>query len=241
MSYCPKCGYKIANADFAYCPKCGSKLNETSHKKTFNRDKNNAEDKQTNQAAKSLDIKAIYGLVLGGIILIFLVLYLSGVFDASKIPPANTMNFNNQQPQTQQPGVDLSAIQKINELEAKVKANPNDHQSLLELAHLRMDSGFYEQAIQNYRSYLEHHPEDADVRIDMGVCYFNLKDFNTAITEMEKALQFQPKHQIGHLNLGVVNLNAGNIEKAKDYFKKAVEINPNTEAGKKAQQLLTSH
>jgi tetratricopeptide (TPR) repeat protein len=241
VNYCPKCGYKITNQEFIYCPKCGSRLSDASHKKTFSKDKSNSEDRQVNQSAKSLDIKVIYGLVFGGVIFILLVLYLSGVFDTTKIPPANTMNLNNQQPQTQQSGVDLSAIQKINELEAKIKANPNDHQSLLELAHLRMDSGFYEQAIQNYRTYLEHHPDDADVRIDMGVCYFNLKDFNTAITEMEKALKYQPKHQIGHLNLGVVNLNAGNIEKAKEYFKKAVEINPNTEAGKKAQQLLTSH
>lgn len=240
MTKCSSCGYVVKKNDYIFCPMCGTKLNEKSAAKLSKKAKVNNSWQEENSQAKTLDAKVIYGLVFGGIVFILLVLYLSGVFDATKVTSTNVVNLGNQQ-QTQQPGVDLSAIQKINELEAKVKANPNDHQLLLELAHLRMDSGFYEQAIQNYKTYLEHHPEDADVRIDLGVCYFNLRNFNTAIKEMEKALQYQPNHQIGHLNLGVVNLNAGNIEKSKEYFKKAVEINPNSEAGKKAQQLLTSH
>lgn len=239
MIKCSNCGYVIHKSDYVLCPMCGTKLSASYDKSNKKSKSSNLKQPEISQG-KTLDTKIIYGAVLGGIVFILLVLYASGVFDATKVPVASTNNFNNPQ-QTQQPGVDLSAIQKINELEAKVKANPDDHQLLLDLAHLRMDSGFYEQAIQNYRTYLEHHPEDADVRIDMGVCYFNLRDLATAITEMEKALQYQPNHQIGHLNLGVVNLNAGNIEKAKEYFKKTVEINPNTEAAKKAQQLLTSH
>lgn len=239
MIKCSNCGYEIRSSEFVFCPKCGTKIN-AELKTKLKKVKGDSVDLTSKQTAKTLDSKVIYGMSLGGIVLILLVLYLSGVFDATKVTQTNLMNPGNI-PQTQQPGVDLSAVQRINELEAKVKANPNDHQSLLELAHLRMDSGFYEQAIINYRTYLEHHPDDADVRIDMGVCYFNLRDFNTAIAEMEKALKYNPKHQIGHLNLGVVNLNAGNLEKAKEWFKKTIEINPTTEAGQKAQQLLTSH
>jgi hypothetical protein len=33
----------------------------------------------------------------------------------------------------------------------------------------------------------------------------------------------------------------GNIQESKEWFQKAVDINPNSDAGKKAQQLLTSH
>lgn len=231
---CNKCGYEEILNNFKYCPICGNKLGQQHNAKKKSSDKENLIEE------KKLDLKAILGIVLGSLAFILLVLFLSGVFDKTKIPQTSNMNFNPGQ-QNQQQGIDLSAVQRINELEAKVKANPNDHQTLLELAHLRMDSGFFEQAIQNYKTYLEHHPDDADVRIDMGVCYFNLRDYDTALKEMEKALQYEPKHQIGHLNLGVVNLNMGNIDKAKEWFKKAVELNPNTEAGKKAQQLLTSH
>jgi tetratricopeptide (TPR) repeat protein len=84
-------------------------------------------------------------------------------------------------------------------------------------------------------------PTNADARIDMGVCYYNLKQYDKAIAEMEKALKNSPNHQIGHLNLGIVNLGAGNLDKSKEWFQKAVNINPNNDIGKRAQELLQSH
>ena len=62
-----------------------------------------------------------------------------------------------------------------------------------------------------------------------------------AIAEMEAALKYQPKHQIAHLNLGIVNLSAKNLVASKEWFQKTVDIDPNSEAGKRAQELLTSH
>ncbi len=113
--------------------------------------------------------------------------------------------------------------------------------SLLELAHLKNDSGLFEAAIKNYTTYLAKNPKNADARVDMGVCYFNLQDFPNAIKEMETALKYVPNHQIAHLNLGVVNLSAGNLEKSKEWLKKAYELNPNNEIGQKANQLLNNH
>jgi tetratricopeptide (TPR) repeat protein len=75
----------------------------------------------------------------------------------------------------------------------------------------------------------------------MAICYYNLGDYTTAISEMETAIKYQPKHQIAYLNLGIVNLAAQNIEASKAWFKKTAELDPNTEAGKRAQELLSSH
>ena len=75
----------------------------------------------------------------------------------------------------------------------------------------------------------------------MGVCYYNLRNFDNAIAEMSKALEYAPKHQIGHLNLGIVNLSAGNVQKAKEWLQKAVELDPNSDAGQRAKELLNSH
>ncbi len=230
---CNSCGYSIEKP-LNFCPNCGVKLNL---KKKASSATNNNEKVES----KTLSAKTLYGLIAGSIVLTFLVLYLSGVFSGPSvidIPDQGTnMNENNNQSQS----IDLSNVQKINELEAKVKSNPSYHQSLLELAHLRMESGFFEQAIQNYKEYLKHHPKEADVIVDMAVCYFNLKDYETAISFMKDAIKIEPNHQIAHLNIGVVNLNMGNIQESKVWFKKAVDINPNSDAGKKAQQLLTSH
>jgi tetratricopeptide (TPR) repeat protein len=75
----------------------------------------------------------------------------------------------------------------------------------------------------------------------MAICYYNLGDNTTAISEIETAIKYQPKHQIAYLNLGIINLTAKNIEASKTWFKKTAELDPNTEAGKRAQELLNSH
>lgn len=230
--FCGECGYQF-DRDYKYCPECGTKvtLSNVSEKPVSKqaavRSKKDDDDKQ-------LDPKVIFGIFAGGAIIILIIILTTGVFDSTKVastsPPVQTGA-----------GVNMQNFQLINELEAKLKLNPEDHKTLLELAHLKNDSGLYEQAILNYKSYLEHHPDDADARIDMGVCYFNLRDFENAKKEMMKALEYAPKHQIGHLNLGVVTLSAGNLAESKEWFKKAIEIDPNTEAAKRAEELLKSH
>ncbi|MCX7611978.1 MAG: tetratricopeptide repeat protein [Ignavibacterium sp.] len=228
---CNYCGFKLEQ-NFNFCPNCGAKL--------VNKKKNSPQVKDAHsEVEKSLPKNTIYTIVIGGILLTFLILYVSGVFSGPQVTKFNNTAADNNQ--TDEQSVDLSNIQKINELEAKVKSNPNDHSSLLELAHLRMDSGMFEQAIQNYKEYLKHHPKEADVIVDMAVCYFNLKNYDTAISYFKEAIKIKPDHQIAHLNMGVVLLNKGEIENSREWFKKAVEIDPKSDAGKKAQQLLTSH
>jgi uncharacterized membrane protein YvbJ len=188
------------------------------------------------QTVKEIDSKKI--LIIAAIVIVggFIILLTAGVFDR---PPSSNVSSNVTQGQGS--GVDLNALQRINELEEKVKNNPKDKESLLELAHLRNDSGMYEKAIEDYEKYLKIVPNDADVRVDMGVCYYSLRKFDEAIKAMTEALKYKPNHQIAHLNLGIVNLAEGNLEKSKEWLKKAVAIDPNSDAGKRAQELLSSH
>ena len=179
---------------------------------------------------KEFDTKKIYLIIAVISIFTLIILFSSDVFDVG-VPTVNT----------NASGIDLGSLQKINNLEAKLNANPDDTETLLELAHLKNDSGFYDKAIPLYQRYLEKFPEDADARIDMGVCMYNLGDFDNAIREMKKALEYDPKHQIGHLNLGVVNLTAGNIDIAKEWFQKVIDLGPDTNVGKRAKELLNSH
>jgi len=192
--------------------------------------------KKTPAGPKELDQKKLLIIFGGVVIVIFIILWSSGVLSSGE-PEQAAQN----QVTGQSSGVDLNNIQRINDLEAKVKSNPDDTESLLALAHLKNDSGLYEQAIVDYQKYLEKNPSDADARIDMGVCYYNLHNYDEAVKQMEKALQYSPQHQIGYLNLGIVNLTAGNFEKSQEWLKKAVQIDPNSEIGKKAQELLESH
>lgn len=186
---------------------------------------------------KMLDSKKIFIAIAASVIIIFVLLVITGKINLSGSEGVTQNNVV----QESSSGVDLNNVQKINELEAQVKAAPNNPQLLLQLAHLKNDSGFYDKAIIDYTHYLEVNPSDADARIDMGVCYYNLQNYPKAIEEMEIALTFQPTHQIAHLNLGVVTMASGDIETSKQWLEKAVKLNPNTDAGKRAQELLSSH
>jgi len=231
--FCNECGFKFEK-EYKFCPECGTKVSGSKNPKT-----KSIESKTSIAADKTLNPNILYGILIGGIAVIALIVFSSGILDST---PVNTSGMNQNQVQSNtNSGVNLNNMQLINDLEAKIKQNPENYTSLLQLAHLKNDSGLFEAAIQNYKTYLDKNPKDADARVDMGVCYFNLQDFPNAIKEMETALKHVPNHQIAHLNLGVVNLSAGNIEASKQWLKKAYDLNPTSEVGKKAEQLLNNH
>lgn len=249
---CPNCGEENSPENIA-CAGCGMKLrdvpagekvsNRSPKKHTGKSSKGKQQKKGKNQPekpageeVKSLNHNTLLGIILGGILVVVLILYATGEFDTVNVPATTQGNT-----QTQGSGVNLANLQKINDLEARLKMDPNNQQLLLTLAHLKNDSGLYEQAIVDYQRYLKLDPRNADVRIDMGVCYYNLGDNKTAIAQMEQALKYNPHHQIGFLNLGVVNLSAGNIKESEEWLNKAIKENPNNDIAKRAKELLKTH
>ena len=205
------------------------------HQKKSDR-QNLSDRKKIVNEEKVLDNKKILVISSVVIVIFILALIVTDVFDSGI--QKNVKQVNDQSSST---GVNLANMEEINELESKVNANPADLESTLHLAHLLQDSKLYEKAITNYKKYLTKNSENADARVDMAICFYNMGDNATAISEMETALNYQPKHQIAHLNLGIVNLTARNIEASKEWFRKTVEIDPNSEAGKRAAELLSSH
>ena len=253
MVLCENCGEENPETN-TICDSCGVKLSgdriiksvdqgfvkrplvNVKAEKTEKRKKQSDNISSDTTGDKILDSQKMYitiGVIVAGILLI---LAASGVFSSASEVVTNQTNINNESS-----GVDLTNLNEINRLQAIVDSIPDDYVTLLELAHLLNDSGLYPKAIESYKKYLEKNSEDADARIDMGVCYYNLKDYDNAIKEMTTALKYKPDHQIGHLNLGIVNLSSGNLEKSREWLQKAVNLNPNNEVGKRAQELLHSH
>jgi tetratricopeptide (TPR) repeat protein len=251
---CENCGEEN-NPDNEICAGCGIRLKnkaevKNSVKKTQPLGKQKTSNKKVSvkkQSKKLSNIKeepAIKSLNKRNLLIIMVVL-LAGIFiilETSDILDAKKVSDNIPQVNESQPsGVDLNNIQKINDLEARVKADPTNKELILQLAHLKNDSRMYQQAIVDYKKYLTMVPGNADARVDMGVCYYNLGDFKTAISEMETALKYNPHHQIALLNLGIVNLSAGNFKESQDWLEKAVKENPDNDIGKRAKELLESH
>jgi len=240
-NYCPNCGAVIEKSKIEKVSKDSDQLSETRNKSKKNNSKSvkGKIKKSVDDESKSKIIsytKLLY-VILPLLIIAVVILVSSGIFNSAATPPDTESNI----PDNPHAGADLNKLRQITEFEDSLKQNPNDSQLLLQLAHLLNDSGFKEKAIERYNDYLKVDPKNADVLVDRGVCYYELRKFDDAIISMEKALIFQPDHQIAQLNLGIVNMAAGNNDKAIEWWNKAIQTDPTTEVGKKAKELIKSH
>ncbi len=142
------------------------------------------------------------------------------------------------------PSVDLGPLQ------AAVVANPGNPEALLKLANGMHDNGLFQQAVDTYKEYLKSRPGDANARVDMGICYYQMgtgdsvnadRLFDLAIAAMETAIRNTPTHQPAAFNLGVVNLTRGKLEESNTWFRRAVALDKNSDLGVRAQQMLSQH
>lgn len=245
---CEECGAKNDSLS-ASCSVCGAalpsikkkpSLDETKARQvSYKKPQQKKPAKREEPIDKTLSRTNILIIIVTVLVLAIVVLYFSGIFDepaaAGNIPSTAAV------PPQALPGTDLNLLNEINSLEEKAAAEPGNAELALRLANMQNDAGLFEKAIQTYGRYLELIPENADARIDMGVAYFNLKNYTDAEEQMERALKYEPNHQIGHLNLGIVNLQSGNLKASEEWLKKAVELDPVSEAGRRAKELLENH
>lgn len=203
--------------------------------KKVEKKKNTAKD---NSGVKEVNPTKLYYII--GVLLIIgvIVIFASGIFDEPKASANISSNLPNDHNHS---GVDLSAVQKINDMEQALKANPSDHETLLHLAHLLNDSGFYDRAIVKYKEYLKTHTNEPDVLVDLGVCFFSIKDYANAEKYMKDALKIAPNHQIANFNLGIVAINQNKNNEAISYWNKAIEMNPTSEIATKAKDLINQY
>jgi tetratricopeptide (TPR) repeat protein len=141
-------------------------------------------------------------------------------------------------------------LQDVGPLQQAVDANPKDAGALLRLANALHDNRTFARAAEVYRKYLALVPGNPDARVDLGVCYFEMgqqdsaqagKYFAMAVQEMQTAVKGSPTHQPSAFNLAVVYLHMGDIEESNRWFKRAVELNKDSELGTRAQRILEQH
>src|SRR5262245_30976977 len=121
--------------------------------------------------------------------------------------------------------VDMARVQ---ELTTKIKQNPRDFDSLVELANLNFDQKNYTDAINLYKNALAIRPDALNVRTDMGTAMFYQNRFDDAVAEFEQILQVDPKNAQTLFNLGVTMLHGKNDPKrAAEYWGKMVDTNQN--------------
>jgi len=108
-----------------------------------------------------------------------------------------------------------------------VRKNPSDYDSLVKLGNLYYDGQAFQSAIQYYEQALAMHPENADVRTDMGTAYWYAGNPDKALSEMQTSLKYRPGHPQTLFNLGWVRWQGKSDPKgAVEAWQQLLKANP---------------
>jgi cytochrome c-type biogenesis protein CcmH/NrfG len=117
---------------------------------------------------------------------------------------------------------------RLKELATKIKENPKDFNSIVELADMNFDQKNYDDAINLYKKALAIRPDALNVRTEMGTALFYQKHFDDALAMFKESLRTNPNDAQTLFNLGVVMLHGKNDPQAAlQYWQQLVDTNPN--------------
>ena len=181
-------------------------------------------------------VLAVFCLLLG--------VALGYLFRGSGFPvaqPATTPALEASGLQTQQPDSSAQAAlaQAAAPLLNAVNKDPNDYDSLVKLGNLFYDGQQYPSAIQYYERALTIHPENPDVRTDMGTAYWYTGNVDKAIAAMETSLKYRPVHPQTLFNLGWVRWQGKADPKgAVEAWERLLQANPDYPQRQQVEQYI---
>jgi uncharacterized membrane protein YvbJ len=239
---CPLCG-NTNPPENAFCESCGAKL------ASGDGDKNagTAGDKKMPAGSVPLRTLQSWKLTVSMAVLLILVVISLKYLRSSDAPQQQQQST---EPTNANPHGSQAALDEINALQKIVDANPNDAQSMLQLANKLEDAKFYQKAIPTYMKYLELNPSDVNAQVDLGVTNFEMSMVDSsqqsqylmnAEINFKKALEKNPRHQLALYNMGIITLQHGDMSGAAEWFRKAIAIDSTNEVAKKATYLLQQH
>ena len=129
----------------------------------------------------------------------------------------------------QQPDANAQAVltQAAAPLLEAVNKDPKDFDSYVKLGNLFYDGKEFPPAIQYYERALLIHPDNPDVRTDMGTAYWYTGNAEKALAAMETSLKYRPGHPQTLFNLGWVRWQGKQDPKgAIDAWQQLLKANP---------------
>ena len=129
--------------------------------------------------------------------------------------------------------------QSVAPLLEAVNRNPADFDSLVKLGDLYYDGQQFANAIQYYERALAIHPENPDVRTDLGTAYWYTGNADKALVEMETSLRYKPGHPQTLFNLGWVKWQGkADAKGAVAAWKKLLKANPHYPQKQQVEQYI---
>ncbi len=161
---------------------------------------------------------------------------------ASPVAPASASSAT-QQPGnvSPQPSADaqVALAQAAAPLLEAVKKDPKDYDSLVKLGNLLYDGQQYPSAIEYYERALAIHPDNPDVRTDMGTAYWYAGNADKALAAMETSLKYRPGHPQTLFNLGWVRWQGkADAKGAVDAWQQLLKANPDYPQKQQVEQYI---
>lgn len=120
-----------------------------------------------------------------------------------------------------------------------VNTNPKDFDSLVKLGNLYYDGQQFPSAIQYYERALAIHPDNPDVRTDMGTAYWYTGNAEKALAAMEISLKYRPGHPQTLFNLGWVRWQGKQDPKgAIEAWQQLLKANPDYPQKQQVEQYI---
>jgi tetratricopeptide (TPR) repeat protein len=83
-------------------------------------------------------------------------------------------------------------------------------------------TGELDKEMQTYELWKADYPRDVVPHADLGSSYFNVGQYDKALTEFQEALQLAPDNVVSYANLGLTYLSLNRLEEAKAIFDQAL-------------------
>lgn len=172
------------------------------------------------------------------------------LFRGSASPAAATVqaaaSANGSMPQGQAPQAQLSPEQQkamvdqaVAPLLATLKTNPDDLNTIVQLANLYYDGQQYPEAVKYYQLAVKSQPTNADLLTDLGTSIWYMGDADGAIAEFQTALKYRPDHPGTLFNLGIVRWQ-GKLDPqgAVQAWEELLRLNPNYPQKQEVQEYI---
>ena len=114
----------------------------------------------------------------------------------------------------------------FDEVQRKLKENPNDPDALFHMADLYERNAQYKEAIETYKKALKIRPGSGYIYFKIGTAYDRINQPAEAVTAFQSAIKLMPTNAVAYNNMGVAygKLNKPDNEIAA--LKKAIKLRP---------------
>ncbi len=131
----------------------------------------------------------------------------------------------------------VSIEERIREVKAYLKENPDSAEALVALGDLYFESNQVDEGIEVFRKAEKIEPGSVHIQNDLGMLYQKKGKYDLAIEKFRTALKLDPSHLNSLFHIGLIyRYNLGDNKKALEAFEELLSKNPEPRVARMAAE-----